>query len=307
MYDEKIITSILDKMEIRGSYRKYLLEIVKLLSNKIYDVLMNLKLESKKLHMAVMHLAERGKFIRGLYSYIVSRALGVSEEKALLLATSIELYHLASLIHDDIIDKADYRRGLESVHRKYGLEYAIIAGDTLIIYSNYILSKLGGEIIRILADSGLKLSDGEALELDTKVPESLPKYNRIVYLKTAAFFEGIFKSSAFLSGRMDLVNDLRDIGIYIGYSFQYKDDIFDYIGDPKVMGKPRGIDKNKSNLINVLVKQYGFSIEEAISEANKMIADYISKAVSIIRKLSIDAFYKDLLIELTRSLGVRIV
>jgi geranylgeranyl pyrophosphate synthase len=306
MYDERMISSLLDKMEIKGYYREYIINIIKTLSLKIDELLNNMRLESSKLYNAVSHLAYRGKFIRGLYSYLTSRALGVNDNDAYLLATCIELYHLASLIHDDIIDKADYRRGVESVHKKYGTEYAIIAGDALIIYSNYLLSKLGGGVIRILAESGLKLSDGEALELDKKVPKDISEYNKIVYLKTASFFEGIFKSSAYLARREEILEQMSKLGRYIGYSFQYKDDIFDYLGDPKIIGKPKGIDRNKSNLITVLMKQYSYTLEKAVEKANEMISEYVSKAISIIKKLSIDRLYKDLLLEITHSLEVRI-
>jgi len=306
MYDERIISSLLDKMEIKGYYRQYITNIIKTLSLKIDVYLNSMKLESNRLYNAISHLVYRGKFIRGLYSYLTSKALGVGDDDAYLLATCIELYHLASLIHDDIIDKADYRRGVESVHKKFGTEYAIIAGDALIIYSNYLLSRLGGDIIRILAESGLKLSDGEALELDKKLPKDISEYNKIVYLKTASFFEGIFKSSVYLARRKGIMEYMSRLGRYIGYSFQYKDDIFDYLGDPKITGKPKGIDRNKSNLITVLIRQYNYTLEKAVDKANKMISEYVDKAVSIIEKLPIDRLYRDLLLEITRSLEVRI-
>ncbi|HEW93777.1 hypothetical protein DRN84_01915 [Candidatus Geothermarchaeota archaeon] len=306
MLDESLITEIVSKLEVSEKYREFIVDKIKLIYNKIYRVLSDLRLESSKLYRAVTHLAYRGKLIRGLYSYLVSRALGADEQSSLTLSASAELYHMASLIHDDIIDKAEFRRGLESVHKKYGLEYAIIAGDTLIVYANYILSELGGGVIKILAEAGLKLADGEALEMDIDLPSNIDEYNKIVYLKTASFFEGLLKASAYIAGRIGLVDDLASLGKYIGFCFQYRDDVLDYIGESNILGKPTGLDRYKPNLLTILIHRYGYTLEDAIRVADEMIAKYIEKAVAILNKIDINQYDKEVLTDLTRLLRVRV-
>jgi len=307
MYDRNSILSMLKKLDIEGGYRDTILDIIISLSKKIDDAFNKLNIESNRLRKAMTHIAFRGKFLRGVYTYLVSSGLGAPKEPSLTLATAVELYHMASLIHDDIIDHADFRRGVESVHKRYGLEYALIAGDALIIYSNYIVSKLGGEVIRILAESGLKLSDGEALELETGIPNDLEHYNKIVYLKTASFFEGIMISSAHISGNDHLRNLMRELGRYIGFSFQYRDDILDYVGEPSIMGKPKGADKYKSNILTILIKKYGYTLDEAINKVNDLITVYIDKALNIIKKVDMNIENRNIIIELTNALRVRII
>jgi geranylgeranyl pyrophosphate synthase len=287
-----------------------LLDVVSKLVDKMGYYIGLLNIEDSKLKEAIRHILGRGKFLRGVFSYIVGRSLGASEDDLLILAVSAELYHTASLIHDDIIDKAEFRRGVETVHRKYGLERAIVAGDALVIYPNYILAKLGGEVIRALAKAGIKLCDGEALELNyiRRLDEvDLDTYNDIAYKKTASFFEHLMEAVSIISDKKDLTDKLTRMGRYLGMAFQYRDDILDVIGDPKVMGKPIKIDLDKPNLVYVLVNKYGMKIEEAIRKAYDMIDNLIKKAVTIIGDLPINKEDKDILIILSMSLGKRVV
>ena len=251
-------------------------------------------MKSEKLINASLHLAGKGKFIRGIYSYLFSKGLGADEDEALTLAISTELYHLASLIHDDIIDKAPYRRGLESVHKKYGIETAIIAGDLLIVYSNKLLSKLGCEIIDIYASAGVRLADGEALELEMDSPNSLDEYYKLIELKTSSVFEAMFESSVVLTSRKQMRDFARQLGRYLGYAFQMSDDLLDRIGDPVLMGKMTKMDKSSINIVSILTK-FGYKEDDAINKVRELIRENVGKSIKYLNLFELNQEYKAIL------------
>jgi len=290
------LTSILDEAGVGEELKESILRIGYILRDRIIKYIRDIPLISRVLREASLHLAGRGKFIRGLYTYFFSKGLDIDEESSLILATSTELYHLASLIHDDIIDKAPYRRGLESVHNKFGIDTAIIAGDLLIVYSNYLLSDLGCEVIKIFASAGVKLADGESMELETP-PKNLDEYYRLIRLKTSSVFEAMFESAVVLSERYDIRIDAREMGRYLGYAFQMSDDLLDRIGDPNLMGKLTGMDRRENNIIEILMKE-GRSFEEAIEITRRLIRENIDVAVKYLDRIDIKPSYKSILLTL---------
>ncbi len=310
MYTLEAVVALLERERFPEDIKSILIEVARKLVYRMNEYINELSVEDSSLRNAISHLLGRGKFLRGIFSYIVGRALGAEEDPILTLAVSSEFYHTASLIHDDIIDKACIRRGVKTVHEKYGLERAIIAGDALIIYPNYILSKFGGEVIKTFAKAGLKLCDGEALELiytNNLDKVNLETYNKIVYKKTASFFEHLMEAVAIISDKREYTNTLSSLGRYLGMAFQYRDDMLDVIGDPRLMGKPVGTDENKPNLIHVLMIEYKISIEEALEKAYKLISRYVEKAIAILNDLPISSFDRRLLVTLARSLSNRVV
>ena len=302
--------TLIDKEGFPEDVKDMLVDIAGKLLSKMNILIKDLSIEDKYLKEAITHILGRGKFIRGIFSYIVSSALGASEDDAVILAVSSEFYHTASLIHDDIIDKANVRRGVETVHKKFGLEKAIIAGDVLVIYPNYLLARLGGEVIKTLAEAGLKLCDGEAQELlytnDTENVD-LQTYNKIVYKKTASFFEHIMKAVALISNKRELYDVLGRLGKYLGIAFQYRDDMLDVIGDSRLMGKPTGSDVNKPNLVTVLMRQYKINLNEALEKSHSLVVRYVDNALKIIKSLPLSRGDSQLLTVLTKSLSKRVV
>ncbi len=310
MYSLDAVITLIDKEGFPEDVKNILVEIAGKLLSKMNSLIGELNIEDSYLKEAITHILGRGKFIRGIFSYIVGSALGASEDDIIILAVSSELYHTASLIHDDIIDKATVRRGVETVHKKFGLERAIIAGDALIIYPNYLLARLGGEVIKTLAEAGLKLCDGEAQELlYTNDAENvdLHTYNNIVYKKTASFFEHIMKAVSIVSNKKELYDVLGRLGKYLGIAFQYRDDILDVIGDSQLMGKPTGSDVNKPNLVTILMRQYKISLNEALEKAHSLTSKYVANALEIIDILPISQRDSQLLTVLTKSLSKRVV
>lgn len=289
-----LLTMMLSESGLSEEVKKYILDIGKMLRDRIISSLKSIPLRSKKLRDACLHLAGRGKFLRGIFTYLFSRGLGLKEEDAITLALSTELYHLASLIHDDIIDKAPYRRGLPSVHTKFGIETAIIAGDLLIVYSNNLLSNLGCDVIKIYSEAGIRLADGESLELEEMKPINIENYYRIIGLKTSSVFEAMFLSATTMAGRYEYGENALLLGRYLGYAFQMSDDLLDFVGDPDRMGKLAGIDKDNANIILILLKM-GYGKHEAIVKVKELIRENILMSIKYLESIEMEGKYKEFL------------
>ena len=176
------------------------------------------------------------------------------------LMAAVELMQNASLIHDDIIDKAEMRRGKEAVVKKYGVDSAIIMGDFSIFSANEYLCRLAQnrsdaiEIISVLNDAFSKMCIGEELEkrmVDIEISQKL--YNQVIFLKTASFFSAVCKAAAiFACASDDEITALENYGTNIGIAYQMKDDILPYI--EKEMEMDKDIDSDiKRKLITLPV------------------------------------------------------
>ncbi len=289
-----LLTTMLSESGLNEDLKKYVLDIGRMLRDRIVYSLKSIPLRSRKLKEACLHLAGRGKFLRGIFTYLFSKGLGLKDEDAITLALSTELYHLASLIHDDIIDKAPYRRGLPSVHVKFGLETALVAGDLLIIYSNNLLANLGCDVIKIYSEAGIKLADGEALELEDREPTSIEDYYRIIGLKTSSVFEAMFVSAVNIAGRDEYGEDAVLLGRYLGYAFQLSDDLLDFVGDPDRMGKLAGVDKDNANIVHILLKM-GYGEADAIKKVKELIRENIMVSIKYLERIELNVKYKDFL------------
>ncbi len=298
------LETMLSSRDIPEDVKKDILGIATHLRNEFLRSLEDVPISSGRLREAVLHLAGRGKFVRGIFTYVFARSLGVGDREATTLAVSTELYHLASLIHDDIIDGANFRRGVETVHKRFGLEYAVIAGDLLIVYGNLLLSKLGCEVIGIYAYEGVKLADGEARELDMGLVDDLEEYYRLVDLKTASVFKAMLESSTVLSGLNGMRGVARELGREVGYAFQMSDDVLDVVGSPSLTGKDVGMDVDGSNIVNIFLRR-GLHLDEALEKTRELIRRHIDKALELLSLFKLDERYMRILTGLISSLEVR--
>jgi octaprenyl-diphosphate synthase len=165
-------------------------------------------------------------------------AIAKTSDDRFLLSAIVETIHLASLLHDDIIDDAKTRRGAPSVFVTEGAKKAIMIGD---IFYSTAFSKLvatGKEIAEIISDAVAKLSYGEFMdcELAKSFNDDRAKYEKMIYLKTSALIEASCEAAAILANK-DRTN-FRNFGIYLGIAFQTIDDILDITQDEKTLGKP---------------------------------------------------------------------
>ena len=161
-----------------------------------------------------------------------------NSKQAVLLASVVEMIHAASLLHDDVIDDAELRRGKPSVNATEGSKTAVMLGDVLYSKAFSELIALGSDIAHIVASSVTSLSVGEMMdvELAKSFNTNEKRYLDMLYLKTATLIEAAASSAALLSGK-----EKENYALYgrnLGLSFQIIDDILDIISDEKTLGKP---------------------------------------------------------------------
>jgi octaprenyl-diphosphate synthase len=196
--------------------------------------------------MARKMVGSGGKRLRPrilVLSYAACGGLDVTRE-LLEAAAGMELIHTATLVHDDIIDRGERRRGQLATHREYGLERAIIAGDFLFIKGFALSARQDEEVVGLTAKACTRLAEGELLEMDSLDLRDLDldRYLRVIDAKTAAPLEACGRVGAHFAGRDDLQDALGAYGHHFGLAFQVSDDLLDLRGDPAQTGKPRGTD-----------------------------------------------------------------
>lgn len=305
MRDLEPLESLLMSVEISDDDRTTLIQMGRTILLSIKEYIKQFTLHPALYH-AINHLLGRGKLLRSIFSYILSRGLGIDDSKALKLATAIEYSHMASLIHDDIIDDSMYRRGVKSVHKKYGKNIAIIAGDVLILISNFLTNDLGTNPLRESLIAGIKMCSGEIMELDTGNNIDLDTYMEIIYLKTASFFEQIARVNAVIAKLSEgEINLYGEFGKALGMAFQIRDDILDLIGKEEVLGKPVKQDLNKPNIIIVIMNSKGEGLNSAVAVAKNILNQWIKKAINILNNLKLDRQYKKLLEKILESIKYR--
>jgi octaprenyl-diphosphate synthase len=187
-----------------------------------------------------------GKRIRPAVLLLAAKLSGFDGERGVLYGSVVEFIHTATLVHDDIIDEADLRRGRLSVHSRWGNDVTVLLGDYLYIKSMALaLTQDSLEIIRLLCDVTLRMIEGELYQL-TKTGEvnlSEDEHFEIIRRKTAYLFAGCAQIGGMLG---DTTGDQRqalwDYGFNLGVAFQLVDDLLDYTADDHVLGKPAASD-----------------------------------------------------------------
>ena len=187
-----------------------------------------------------------GKRIRPVICILVAKMLNYKGLEIIKLASSIELLHTATLIHDDVVDQSATRRGKESIHTKWDNAHSVLVGDFVYSKAFQLMASLDNpEIIRILADSTNRISEGEVLQLSLKQKEILSKekYFEIIDRKTAELFKAAATTAGTLASctKNELIS-LTNFSIALGMNFQIKDDLLDYFGEEELTGKKIGKD-----------------------------------------------------------------
>lgn len=210
-------------------------------------------------------LFANGKRLRPILLLNICKMLGRIRKEAYYLAAAVELIHTASLIHDDIIDDADIRRGVPTVNTKWGSKIAVLAGDLLVAKAAKLVIKYGDRrIFSLIADVVEKMSKGEALELSLRGKKDITEkdYLRVINLKTASLFATAARIGAIIGGANQRQEKLLFLfGRNLGLAFQITDDILNITSEEKVMGKPTISDIKEGNFTLpylLLLKSGGF-------------------------------------------------
>ena len=192
-----------------------------------------------------------GKMMRPILTLLVAKLFGDIKKSTICAGCCFEFFHTASLLHDDVVDESDERRGQSSVNRAYTNKIAVLVGDYILSLALSYATKSGySRLIDILSSTAQNLADGELLQLDNSFHSSYSEdtYFHIIKNKTASLFAACAEAGAFTAGATaEHVNRLKLFGELVGISFQIRDDIFDYFDD-ETIGKPTGNDMREGKL-----------------------------------------------------------
>ena len=192
-----------------------------------------------------------GKRVRPLVTLLAFLTCGGKKTHDIVdIATALELIHTATLLHDDIIDRAETRRGKESAYKKFGLKSTLVAGDFLFIKAFEFAGKFDETVVQWTADACTHLTEGEMLQgfYNRKRQVTFENYLEIVKRKTASLFQTGTKIGAYLAGgNPQLVEGMAHYGLNLGIAFQMIDDVLDVVGHVELLGKPTGMDLRDGN------------------------------------------------------------
>ena len=208
------------------------------------------------LYAAAEHLfGAGGKRLRPAIVLLISRATMPGQDitaRHRRLAEITEMIHTASLVHDDVVDESELRRGVPTVHSSFGNRIAVLAGDFLFAQSSWYLANLGNlEVVKLLSQVIMDMAEGEIQQglnrFDTEL--SMEAYLEKSYYKTASLIANSSKAAGLLSDvSPEMIENLYHYGRHIGLAFQIVDDIFDFTASAEALGKPAGSDLISGNL-----------------------------------------------------------
>lgn len=208
--------------------------------------------ENPILNEALVHMRQRlGKMMRPILVILSARMVGRCTQEVLHAAVALEMLHTASLVHDDVVDESDRRRGQASVNARFGNKAAVLVGDYVLSMAlEHAALTQSTRVVGLVAQLGQTLADGELLQLYNTQSDIIDEksYYSVIRKKTASLFAACSQIGAILAGGSeDDVERLRQIGQITGTCFQLRDDIFDY-DDKHDVGKPAGNDMKEGKL-----------------------------------------------------------
>ncbi len=210
-----------------------------------------------------------GKRLRPMLALLMARACGYQGEQHVDIATIVEFIHTATLLHDDVVDESDMRRGKETANNVWGNQAAVLVGDFLYSRSFEMMVDVNEmRVMQIMASTTNIIAEGEVLQLlnvnDADTDEA--RYLEVIYSKTAKLFEAACQLGAVLSGLSTKEEKaIAAYGTHLGTAFQLVDDILDYSADSEAMGKNVGDDLAEGKPTLPLI--YALKISEENNEA----------------------------------------
>ncbi len=203
-----------------------------------------------------------GKRLRPMVTLAAANAVGAANAGTHALAAAVEFIHTATLLHDDVVDESDLRRGKQAAKNVWGNSASILVGDFLFARAFTLMVETGSiEILGILSDASAVISEGEVRQLAAAGRKDLPteEYLAIIEAKTAALFEAAARAGALSAGSEAHADALATYGKNLGLAFQIIDDALDYGGTTSVIGKSVGDDfrEGKSTLPTIIARRRG--------------------------------------------------
>lgn len=190
-----------------------------------------------------------GKRIRPMIAILTAKALNYSGDKHIIIAALIEFIHTATLLHDDVVDQSDMRRGKATANVAFSNSASVLVGDFIYTRSFQMMTSLESlRILELMSEATNVIAEGEVLQLmNCNNPDMTEEnYMRVIYSKTARLFEAASQSSAILATANEIQEmALQDYGRYLGTAFQLTDDLLDYNAETRILGKKIGDDLNE--------------------------------------------------------------
>lgn len=246
-----------------------------------------------------------GKRIRPVLCLMANELFDEINSDAWNVATAIELFHNFTLIHDDIMDNAPLRRGMQTVHEKFGSSTALLAGDVMLVtaydYLNKVSDKYSFAIIDLFNKTAREVCEGQQLDMDFEKTNSVAynEYLNMISLKTSVLLAASLKMGAILGGALERNQNLMyEFGRKLGLAFQVQDDYLDAFGDPQKFGKQVGgdIKANKKTflLIHALETASPRQKAELQQLANTNDENKVQQVLSIFKDCKVDEWAKAL-------------
>lgn len=277
-----------------------------------------------------------GKRIRPTITILIARALNYQGNELTKLATAIELLHTATLIHDDVVDQSELRRGKISIHKKWNNAHGVLVGDFVYSKAFQLMASLKNkQIIQTLADSTNRISEGEVMQLNFLESKSIKEedYFEIIGRKTAELFKACAHTAALIAeAEENLVKTSCEFAYALGIVFQLTDDLLDYYGDELRTGKKIGKDFLEGKITLPLIKAYDLANTDdlrllkrafetrdegklyeviniisrsgAVKEVEKVTNEYSGKCLNLLDKFQ-DSVYKESLRAVVTNLKER--
>jgi octaprenyl-diphosphate synthase len=286
---------------LKKSANSAYLDLKNLVNNRLIEVekLIEVKLDSKVSlikKMSDYHLKSGGKRLRALLTLGSAKLAGYDQKgtRDVNLSACVELIHSATLLHDDVIDESDLRRGIKTSNALWGNQSSILVGDYLLSRCFEIMVDDGDlEVLKLLSSTSSKIAQGEVKQLEYKGEADLLEetYIDIINLKTAALFSAATKTGACLAGSNEKEkNALESYGKNIGLAFQIADDALDYYSKEIIFGKKIGKDfyEGKVTLPLIIIFQRADSEErnfliETFKKTERTKKDF-EKTLELIKK-----------------------
>lgn len=240
-----------------------------------------------------------GKRIRPVLCLMGNELFDDIKQDAWSVATAVELFHNFTLIHDDIMDRAPLRRGMETVHKKFGDSTAILAGDVMQVAAYEHLNKINSsylhQILSLFNKTARQVCEGQQLDMDFEEMESVAheQYLQMIELKTSVLLAASLKMGAILGGAGERnQNLLYEFGRKLGLAFQVQDDYLDAFGDPEKFGKQVGGDIRANKKTFLLIHALETASEDRKKELKSLLdtdsEDKVETVINLFRDSGID-------------------
>ena len=220
-------------------------------------------------------LAAGGKRVRPQLALLATKLFGGNEEDVLPAALALEVFHNFTLLHDDVMDKAQVRRGRPTVHVKWNANTAILSGDQMMIEAYKLLSQVPenklATTLRLFNQMATEICEGQQYDVDFESREdvTIPEYMEMIRLKTSVLLATALRIGAYIAGATEEQQEqIYNYGIHLGLAFQIQDDMLDCYGDQATFGKAIGGDiaENKKTYLWLTAAQKGAIDELAMRE-----------------------------------------